>query len=250
MPGQAGQGFWEHREEQFLKGQVYHPLTDTRLNRWHCPDQVPKDISSPAPRGSKNLLTILRNPLRQEEHFIYHCLQTDSSSLFSCRSPARSLLDCRLLSRGFNPADHRLAVISSHAQIPYMQLKSFYIHLCYCMIWPFLEKLADKHELPMDSGDGMFHIHELALLFERQLFPSSAVCSAHFHPSKVHKRILGSGCYPGQLLMPFGADIMLKGINLGCSYHLFQSTLINADPGFLHFIYTGTDSSHFTQHAK
>lgn len=90
----------------------------------------------------------------------------------------------------------------------------------------------------MDSGDEMFHTHELALLFERRLFPSSAVCSAHFHPGRVRKRILGTDRCPGQLLMPFGADIMLKEINHGCSYHLFQSTLINTDPDFLHFIYT------------
>jgi len=83
----------------------------------------------------------------------------------------------------------------------------------------------------------MFCTCELALLFERRLFPSGAVCSAHFHLGRVRKKNLGTGYCPGQLLRPFGAAIMLKEISHGCSYHLFQSTPINTDPDLPHFIY-------------
>lgn len=36
---------------------------------------------------------------------------------------------------------------------------------------------------------------------------------------------------------------MLKKISHGCSYHLVQSPLVNAEPEFLHFIPTGADIS-------
>lgn len=77
------------------------------------------------------------------------------------------------------------------------------------MILLVQEKQADKCELPMDSGDKMFHTHGPAPLFETRLFPSSAVCSAHFHLGRLWKRILGTACCTGQLLVPFGDGIML-----------------------------------------
>lgn len=36
---------------------------------------------------------------------------------------------------------------------------------------------------------------------------------------------------------------MLKKISHGCSYHLVQSSLVNAEPDFLHFIPVGAGSS-------